>query len=143
AAAVGLGLAAWRTREGRRSVSLTAGVLAAVLLIAAAVIEAWPIVRPGDGRLRVAVLDVGQGDAIVVEMPDRRTVLIDAGSGGSRRLDAGERVVAPYLWNRGVLRLAGVVTTHADVDHAGGMASIRRLFRIDEDLSEAPDGLRR
>src|SRR5262249_4926434 len=120
-----------------------AGAVALLLMVAACVIEAWPILRPGDGRLRVAVLDVGQGDAIVVETPDRRTVLVDAGSGGARRLDAGERVVAPYLWNRGILSLAGIVTTHADVDHAGGMAAIRRLFGVDEDLSGAPDGLTR
>ena len=44
------------------------------------------------------------------------------------RLDAGERVVAPFLWNRGHLRLAGAIVTHPDTDHAGGMESIRRRF---------------
>jgi competence protein ComEC len=78
----------------------------------------------------VTVLDVGQGDAIVVELPDRQTFLVDAGPGGAMRLDAGERLVAPFLWNRGIMRLASAVTTHRDQDHAGGMAAIARLFPI-------------
>jgi competence protein ComEC len=107
------------------------------LLVLAAVFAAWPLVRPPDGRLRLIVLDVGQGDAIVVELPDGRTLLVDTGSGGPMRLDAGEHVVAPFLWNRGVLRLAGVAVTHDDSDHAGGLASVRRLFAIDEQWTPA------
>ncbi len=105
---------------------------AALLLGVAALIEVWPIVRPTDGRLRVTFLDVGQGDAIVLELPDGRTALVDAGTGGPGRLDVGERVIAPYLWNRGVQRLAIVVATHDDADHAGGIPSILRLFAVDE-----------
>jgi competence protein ComEC len=118
----------------------------AVGLLALAVgIAGWPLVRSPDGRLRITVLDVGQGDAVVVEMPDGRTILVDAGSGGPMRLDAGERVVAPFLWNRGVLRLAGLAVTHDDVDHAGGMAAMRQLFRIDEQwtATSAPSEPRR
>jgi competence protein ComEC len=105
---------------------------AAILLAVALGAGAWPLVRPPDARLRVTVLDVGQGDAIVAEMPDGRAILVDAGSGGARRLDAGERVVAPFLWNRGFLRLARAVVTHDDSDHAGGMPAVRRLLRVDE-----------
>ena len=102
------------------------------LLVLSVGIAAWPLVRSPDGRLRLIVLDVGQGDAVVIEMPDGRTILVDAGSGGPMRLDAGERVVAPFLWNRGVLGLAGLAVTHDDADHAGGVAAMERLFRIDE-----------
>src|SRR5262249_32698806 len=129
-AALGLALAWWRRRLEHPGAWRVGGGAVAALMVAAAM-EAWPIVRPGGGRLRVTVLEVGQGDAIVVELPDRRAVLIDAGPGGAMRLDAGERVVAPHLWNRGVMRLASVMTTHADQDHAGGVAAITRLFAID------------
>ena len=107
--------------------------LAAAILLATALGAAmWPLVRPADPRLRLTVLDVGQGDAIVAEMPDGSAIIVDAGPGGPRRLDAGERVVAPFLWNRGFLRLAGAVVTHDDSDHAGGMGAVRRRLRIDE-----------
>jgi competence protein ComEC len=100
------------------------------MLVLALTLGAWPVVRPTDGKLRVIVLDVGQGDAIVIETPHGPTLLVDAGAGGAFRLDAGERVVAPVLWNRGTLRLGAAVTTHDDQDHAGGMPAIRRLFKI-------------
>src|SRR5437899_1957326 len=124
--------AAGEARGGRSPL-----LLGIVLLALAVGVAAWPLVRPSDGRLRLTVLDVGQGDAIVIETPDGRTILVDAGSGGPMRLDAGERVVAPFLWNRGVLRLAGVAVTHDDADHAGGMPAVRRLFWIDEQWTGA------
>jgi competence protein ComEC len=90
------------------------------------------MVTPGTGRLRVTILDVGQGDAIVLEAPDGRAMVVDAGTGGPWRLDIGERVVAPFLWNRGTLMLAATLVTHADTDHAGGMAAVHRLFTVRE-----------
>jgi len=142
AAALLLGVAWWRrapaegARRGRAAPAAALGLLAASVAIAA-----WPLVRPPDGRLRVTVLDVGQGDAIVVETPDGRAVLIDAGGGGPGRLDAGERVVAPFLWNRGYLRLAATAVTHLDADHAGGMPTVHRLFGVPARLTV--DGLAR
>jgi competence protein ComEC len=161
AAALALGLSAWRLRAGasgdrgpsasraapgdggnpgaaasprpsRATPHLTRALAgsAVALGLAAVVVEAWPIIRPPDGRLRVTVLDVGQGDAIVLEAPDGRAALLDAGPGGPHRLDTGERVVAPFLWNRGHLSLAAALPTHADLDHAGGLPAVRRLFRV-------------
>jgi competence protein ComEC len=121
----------WRSR---RHSALLAGTSLLAVAIASA---AWPLVRPADGRLRVTILDVGQGDAIVIEMPDGRVVLVDTGSGGPMRLDAGERVIAPFLWNKGILSLGAVALTHDDSDHAGGAASLRRLFWIGEEWTAA------
>jgi len=132
ALALGLALRWWRARASPSRAGRVAGMAAFALLVVAVALEAWPLLRPPDGRLRIAALDVGQGDAIVLEGPDGRAVLVDAGSGGAMRLDAGERVVAPYLWNRGLLRLTAVVVTHEDADHAGGMRAIQRGFSIGE-----------
>jgi competence protein ComEC len=136
ASALGCALAAWHWRTRRVPCRAFAAV-AAPALLAAVVLAGLPILTRGDGRLRVTVLDVGQGDAIVVETPDGRVVVVDAGAGGPWRLDAGERAVAPFLWNRGVLALHATLTTHADIDHAGGMASLRRLFSVTERWDDA------
>jgi len=137
AAALAAGLAAWHWRA-RRQRAVALGVAAALALLAAVLLAALPILTRGDGRLRVTVLDVGQGDAIVVEAPDGQVVVVDAGAGGPARLDVGERVVAPFLWNRGVLGLHATLTTHDDIDHAGGMAALHRLFRVSETWEVAP-----
>jgi competence protein ComEC len=112
-ASLALLLVWWRSRR-RRALLVGASLLAIAVASAA-----WPLMRPADGRLRVTMLDVGQGDAIVVEMPDGRTLLVDTGSGGPMRLDAGERVIAPFLWNKGILSLGAMALTHDDSDHAG------------------------
>ncbi|MGH7334379.1 MAG: ComEC/Rec2 family competence protein, partial [Candidatus Rokuibacteriota bacterium] len=132
AGGLGLALVAWKRRQRPGTRARAFAIVAGCLLIVAVVIEAWPLLRPADGRLRISILDVGQGDAMVVELPDGRALLIDAGAGGSHRLDTGQRVIAPFLWNRGHLSLVAAVFTHTDVDHAGGMAAIRRLFPIGE-----------
>jgi len=132
ALALALALLWWRLRDQDQTRARTAGFAALFSIGVALALAVWPLVRPTDGLLRIAVLDVGQGDAIVVEAPNGETVVVDAGSGGATRTDTGERVVAPFLWNRGVMRLTAAVTTHADVDHAGGMPFLLRNFTVRE-----------
>jgi competence protein ComEC len=79
--------------------------------------------------LRITALDVGQGDAILIETPSGRRMLIDAGpsSGG---FDAGEKIVVPYLRARGIRTLDAVVFTHPDDDHIGGAVSLLRAIDV-------------
>ncbi len=79
--------------------------------------------------LRVNVLDVGQGDAILVEFPGGQTMLIDAGPRFAN-YDAGERVVAPFLRRKGIFTIDYLVVTHPHADHLGGMASVLRDFAV-------------
>src|SRR5215470_7516190 len=124
-----LGLALVPHLEGsRRWLRATA---VACLAIAVGV-SAWPWVWPGDGRLRVTVLDVGQGDAILIEAPEGPRLLLDGGPGGNRRLDVGERVVAPFLWNLPAQRLDVVALSHPDSDHSGGLRAVLTRFRVHE-----------
>jgi len=101
-------------------------------LIAALALSIWPWVKPGDGRLRITFLDVGQGDAILVELPEGRRLLVDGGPAGAHRLDVGERVVAPYLWNRPAAGVDAVAVTHSDTDHSGGLRAVLTRFRVGE-----------
>jgi len=113
----------WRDRRVIRTACLV-GVSGLVLW------WGWsPRALPRGEAVRVTVLDVGQGDAIVIELPDEKTVLID---GGTRQetLDMGRAVVAPYLWDRGIFRLDHVIATHPQLDHAGGLISILGLFPV-------------
>ncbi|HEX2694680.1 MAG TPA: DNA internalization-related competence protein ComEC/Rec2, partial [Acidobacteriota bacterium] len=81
---------------------------------------------------KVTVLDVGQGDAILVEFPGRRKMLIDAGGFPEGRFDVGESVVSPFLWRKGIKRLDRLVLTHPHPDHLGGLPAVARNFRIGE-----------
>jgi glyoxylase-like metal-dependent hydrolase (beta-lactamase superfamily II) len=83
--------------------------------------------RPDRDTVRVTFLDVGQGDAAVVELPDGPTVLIDGGA-TFERFDMGRNVVGPFLWNRGIRTIDRVIGTHPQVDHIGGLAWILRHF---------------
>ncbi|MBI3597671.1 MAG: DNA internalization-related competence protein ComEC/Rec2 [Nitrospirae bacterium] len=84
-----------------------------------------------DGRLRVTFLDVGQGDAAWIEMPDGKTMLIDGG-GTYGNYDLGRLAVAPYLWNTGHWRIDYLVASHPQLDHMGGLAYVARKFQVGE-----------
>ena len=84
-----------------------------------------------DGKLRVDFLDVGQGDAALVTMPDGTTLLVDGGGNlteASRRI--GETVVSEYLWWRGLSEIDYVLPTHADADHIDGLNDVLRNFSV-------------
>lgn len=76
-----------------------------------------------------AILDVGQGNAVVVGLPGKGHVLIDGGGAFSDRFDAGENIIAPYLWKKRITRLEGIVISHPDGDHYNGLFFILERFR--------------
>jgi len=101
----------------------------ALLVAGTALLAAGPPPRVADGRLRLVVLDVGQGDSLVLHSPRGRTAVVDAGA-RHPGFDLGDRVVAPYLHWSGVRRLDFLALTHADLDHVGGAAALVRGFAI-------------
>jgi competence protein ComEC len=76
-----------------------------------------------DGAMQVAVLDVGQGLAVVIKTANH-TFLYDAGPQFSTQSDAGSRIVVPYLRGEGIKKLDGFMVSHNDIDHSGGAASV-------------------
>ncbi|MBM2840300.1 MAG: internalization-related competence protein ComEC/Rec2, partial [Bacteroidetes bacterium] len=92
-----------------------------------------PVAVASTGRLRVNFLDVGQGDAAVVELPDGKVMVVDAGP-ASAGYDSGERIVAPFLRRRGISRIDMLVVTHPHDDHLGGVPFILEQFEVAEVL---------
>jgi len=107
------------------------------------VMHPFSAARP-DGKLHVDFLDVGQGDAALLTMPDGTTLLIDGGGqpnfnraeidDGDEPFERdtrtiGEGVVSQYLWSRGLDRVDYVLATHADADHIDGLNDVARNFK--------------
>jgi competence ComEA-like helix-hairpin-helix protein len=74
------------------------------------------------GTLTVELLDVGQGDSILIRTPAGKSVLIDAGT--------GKRDVVPMLQARGMTGLDLVIATHNHADHIGGMDEVLEALPI-------------
>lgn len=100
-------------------------------VVAVAAVAAWTPSFPGLRGPRVVVLDVGQGDAIVVQGPEGG-LLVDGGAALAGRFDLGRQVVVPALAALGVRRLALVVATHGDSDHRGGLPAVIEGLPCDE-----------
>lgn len=81
--------------------------------------------RPPVGGYDVAMLDVGQGLALVVRT-HAHTLVYDAGPAFRTGRDTGELVVLPYLRHQGVRVIDRLVISHGDLDHEGGMQSLLR-----------------
>lgn len=121
-------VAAARRKQARM---LAGAVLAAALLL----VYAW---RPDafDRTATVSVLDVGQGDAILIRTGSGKHILIDGGGTVSFRkqeekwrergdpFEVGRKVLVPLLKQRGIRSLDLVIATHLDTDHIGGLRAV-------------------
>jgi len=100
------------------------------LLLALALIAATHTPTPA---LRVVVMDVGQGLAVLLQTPGH-AVLFDTGP-RYRRGDAGRSIVLPVLHHFGVTRLDQLIVSHGDADHVGGARSVLAVYPEAEFLS--------
>lgn len=84
----------------------------------------------GSSDLRCTFLDVGNGDAALIELAGGGNILVDAG-GRFGAVDRGKTVILPFLRARRINRLDAVVISHSHNDHSGGVLSV---------LEEIPTG---
>ncbi len=106
-------------------------VAVAVLVIASAEVHLRHTEQP-TGQLRVTFLDVGQGDAALVDLPDGRLMVIDAGGSVGGGPDPGSRVLVPLLRARRRSRVDVFVLSHPHPDHYGGLPALLEAFEIGE-----------
>lgn len=122
--ALGAVVAVVHRRAGWRTPARWAALLAAAAAVA--VIVGPLVVRPRPpGHLRLVAVDVGQGDALLVEAPD--------GEDGVRMLvDGGPEPgsIDAVLRSRRIRTIEAVVLTHGDHDHAGGLARVLRRLQV-------------
>lgn len=122
-------------KRRRRRFLIVTLVSAGVVLAAAVFVYFFPMrtLLPAfhfparaEGEMRVHFLDIGQGDATLVEFPEGDCLLIDAGDGSFEH----ENKLVRYIKGISPASLS-VVATHADSDHCGGIAELLPLFEIE------------
>ncbi len=94
--------------------------------------------RLAHGELRLTVLDVGHGHAVVV-MTREHALVYDTGPAFGPGADSGNRIIVPFLRASGARRLAGMIVSHDDVDHSGGAVSVLQALPVAWLLSSLPD----
>ena len=107
----------------------------ALLLLWLAIGFAYPLIARGEvevmdqsPEVRCTFVSVGHGTGVVLEMPDGRTLLYDAGQLGSP--DSGAQAIASYLWSRQITHLDAVILSHSDVDHYNAMPGLLKRFSV-------------
>ncbi len=79
--------------------------------------------------LKITMLDVGQGDAVFVELPSGKNILVDAGPTNGKK-DAGTTTIVPFLKRIGVDKIDALFISHPHADHNGGAPTLLRTFEI-------------
>ncbi len=95
---------------------------------------------PTHGEVWFTLLDVGQGLAAVAQTRDG-TLVFDTGPGFQSGFNTGAAVVAPFLLEQGIEHVERLVVSHADRDHAGGLAGLMSRISIDRVQSGEADDL--
>jgi competence protein ComEC len=122
AGAVVMRVARGRTRRAGAAVLVVSGL---AIASGHAATPTVPVGKPAT-TLRLTVFDVGQAESLLLEAPEARSLLIDAGGApfGGGGFDVGARVLAPALWARGVRSIGALLVTHGDPDHVGGSDAV-------------------
>jgi competence protein ComEC len=106
------------------------------LLLALASALLWlAVTAPVSGRLTVTFLDVGQGDAILIEGPDGQRILVDGGP-SEEAISAALGRSLPF-YDR---RIDLVVLTHPQADHLGGLPGVLRRYDVGSVLASPVEG---
>jgi competence protein ComEC len=119
------GLGVWLFATGGRR--LAGGLVLGITALAIAGGATWPSASARhQATMRLTVFDVGQAEALLLEVPDAEPMVVDAGGApfGNPGSAIGSRVLAPALWARGITAVHTLLVTHGDPDHLGGAGAL-------------------
>jgi competence protein ComEC len=121
----------WRQRPAKRQAALSQiqtnfprWTAVSLTGLAAILVLVWGTSRP-DGNLHIAFLDVGQGDAIFIQTPSGRQIIVDGGRFPSVLSEHLGRQI-PF-WDR---EIDLVVATHPEADHINGLPGVFDRYRV-------------
>ena len=86
--------------------------------------------KPNISNIEIHFIDVGQGDSSFIITPQNKTILIDGGGSYSSSYDVGEKVVLPYILDRGYNSIDLMIISHFDEDHVGGLYYILNEIKV-------------
>ncbi len=116
--------------RGRKRIGLTAAAMAVLLILAS--VFSW--MEPRIENYRITVLDVGQGQCVMLQSRGE-TYLVDCGGSGDK---TAANTAANQLLSQGTDHIDGIILTHYDRDHIGGLSYL--LQRIKADILYLPAG---
>jgi len=121
-------------RDGVRrlgALKLTQIVAVMTLLILTADVCYWLYQRFWHSDLRVTVVDVGDGSAVLLEIPGGTTVMIDGGGfSDNATFDVGARIIAPFLWQKKIKTIDLLILSHPNSDHLNGLIYLADQFNV-------------
>lgn len=85
---------------------------------------------PAD-NLKVNFINVGEGDCILIEAPNKINILIDGGGTPQSDFDVGSKIVIPYLRRKGINEIDLLILTHPHLDHLEGLLPVIKEFKVD------------
>ncbi len=96
----------------------------------------------GSDYVTVNMLDTGQSQCIVITGPQGTRTVVDGGGAWGDSFDIGKAIVGPWLTSGHLPKIDNIFMTHADRDHAGGLAYLLEKFDVDNFYSDGnmPDG---
>jgi len=111
-------------------------LMAMICIILIIDISYWINRRFFSEKFRATILDVGQGNSALIELPLGKCILIDGGGFSDNAIfDVGKYVVAPFLWKNKIHTIDIVILTHPDSDHLNGLTYILKNFTVKKIIS--------
>lgn len=81
-------------------------------------------------NLKVNFINVGEGDCILIEAPNKINILIDGGGTTQGDFDVGSKIVVPYLRRKGINEIDLLILTHPHLDHLEGLLPVLKEFKV-------------